>query len=195
MTERPPSLWKAVFRREAELLDAIAACRAAGVEPVEAYTPYPVHALDGALGRRPSRLPWVSLGAGLGGALSALLFQFYAAVWDWPINVGGKPANSTLAFLPITFEATVLASGVLTAVAFLALCRLYPGAKPRLPHPRVTDDRFALLVRPTEAGATAGPSTRRLLEGTGACQVEEVERPEIETTEIESPEEIPEEMP
>lgn len=163
-----PSL-SAVFRRESELLTAVRACRSQEIDLVEAYAPYPIHVLDEALGRRSSRLPWVSLGAGLGGGLSALLFQFYAAVWDWPINVGGKPANSTLAFLPITFEATVLASGVLTAVIFLALSRLYPGAEARPPDPRVTDDRFALVVRSKEGGSKA----RRLLEQAGAEKVEE----------------------
>lgn len=161
----------AVFRRESELLAAVRACRAKDVELVEAYAPYPIHVLDEAMGRRASRLPWVSLGAGLGGGLSALLFQFYAAVWDWPINVGGKPANSTLAFLPITFEATVLASGVLTALVFLGLSRLYPGAQPKPPHPRVTDDRFALVVH-----SGANPlETRRLLEQAGAEEIQDVQ--------------------
>lgn len=161
----------AVFRRESELLAAVRACRTEDVELVEAYAPYPIHVLDEAMGRRSSRLPWVSLGAGLGGGLSALLFQFYAAVWDWPINVGGKPANSTLAFLPITFEATVLASGVLTALVFLGLSRLYPGATPKPPDLRVTDDRFALVVR---SGANQ-LETRRLLEQAGAEEIQNVE--------------------
>lgn len=154
----------AVFRRESELWTAVEACRESDIEIVEAYTPYPLHDLDHVLGRRPSRLPWVSLVAGLLGGLSALAFQFYVAVWDWPINVGGKPANSTLAFLPITFEATVLASGVLTAVAFLVRARLYPGARAEPPDPRVTDDRFALVVRPRGGQLEA----RRLLERAGA---------------------------
>lgn len=164
--------WAGVFRRESDLLEAVRRCREGGTEVIEAYAPYPIHTLDEALGRRPSRLPWVSLAAGVGGGLSALLFQFYAAVWDWPINVGGKPANSTLAFLPITFEATVLASGVLTALAFLALARLYPGARARPPHPGVTDDLFALVVEPGRERA----ATRELLERAGAFEVREVPR-------------------
>lgn len=160
----------ATFDREEDLLEAVQRLRQAGQTIREVFSPYPIHVLDGLLGRKRSRLPWVSLAAGAFGAVSALGFQFYAAVIDWPVNVGGKPANSTLAFIPITFEATVLAAGVLTAVAFLAVSRLYPGASPRLPAPGVTDDRFALLLDESD-GELDPQEVVRLLE---ECDVENI---------------------
>ena len=68
-------------------------------------------------------------------------------MFDWTLNVGGKPDNSTLAFVPISFELTILAAGLATAKAFLFRSRLYPGAPARLAAPRVTDDRFAIVLR------------------------------------------------
>ena len=64
------------------------------------------------MGIRRSRLPFVTLLAGLGGLCFALAFQYYTAVFDWPLDVGGKPENSTLAFVPICFELTVLIGGL-----------------------------------------------------------------------------------
>lgn len=117
-----------------------------GFEVEEIYGPYPLHGADGVLGRRRSRLPWITLLAGAFGGLSALAFQFYTAVIDWPMNVGGKPANSTLAFIPITFELTVLLGGLASAAAFLAVSRLIPRLRPPRLLPGVTYDRFALVV-------------------------------------------------
>jgi hypothetical protein len=50
-------------------------------------------------------------------------------VFDWPLNVGGKPDNSTLAFVPIAFELTILAGGLATAAAFVLRAGLFPGAR------------------------------------------------------------------
>jgi len=157
----------AFFRSGDEVLAATQRVVRAGLPVREVYGPYPLHEIDGLLERRRSRLPWVTLVAGAFGGLSALAFQFYTAVWDWPINVGGKPANSTLAFIPITFELTVLLGGLATAAALLVVGRLMPRVRPPEYLPRVTDDRFALVVdRPAaEAEAT---DLRRLLEQAGA---------------------------
>ena len=129
----------------------------------EIYGPYPLHEADEVLGRRRSRLPWITLLAGAFGGLFALGFQFYTAVIDWPMNVGGKPANSTLAFIPITFELTVLFGGLATAGAFLAISRLIPRLRPPGLLPGVTYDRFALVVgtgAPSPGAAPPGLAPR-----------------------------------
>jgi len=118
------------FADEERLLDAVRAARADGFAIVDAYTPYPVHGLDAAMGLPRSRLPLVAFGAGLAGVLFAIGFQFYIAAIDWPLNVGGKPLNSTLAYMPIAFEITVLLAGLAVTAAFLYRCRLFPGARP-----------------------------------------------------------------
>src|SRR5262245_63400066 len=115
------------FSSAEALLEAVRIARAEGAEIADAYTPYPVHGLDAALGLPRSRLPIVAFAAGVVGAISAIGFQFYAAAFDWPLNVGGKPANSTLAFVPITFEITVLVAALTVTAAFLWRCVVFPG--------------------------------------------------------------------
>ena len=109
------------------MLAAVATLRSAGVAIHDVFAPYPVHGLDQAMGIRRSRLPFVTLLAGLGGLCFALAFQYYTAVFDWPLDVGGKPENSTLAFVPVCFELTVLIGGLGTVGAFLLRARLFPG--------------------------------------------------------------------
>ena len=129
------------------LVAATRAARAEGLSIYDAFSPCPVHGLDEAMGIRRTRLPKVTLVAGLTGLATALTLQFYTNVLDWPLNVGGKPDNSTLAFIPISFELTVLFGGLATVAAFLLRAKLYPGKKPWLVTPGVTDDTFALVLR------------------------------------------------
>lgn len=158
------------FESEAELLDAAFQLRQAGHPAADAYTPYPVHGLAELLGLERSRLGFITFAAGAAGALGAFLLQAWTSAVDWPVNVGGKPALSTLAFIPITFEATILAAGLATAAAFVWRSRL----KPRLSSPiiaaGVTDDRFALIVAPT-GGAPEAPDLEQLLRDAGARRV------------------------
>jgi ActD protein len=154
----------ASFTDEHRLREAVQVMREHGYRIHDVFTPYPVHGLPELMGLRPSRLPVVGFAAGLAGLLGALAMQFYMAVFDWPLNVGGKPANSTLAFIPISFELTVLCAGLATAAAFLVRCRLLPGASPRLLAEGITEDVFALVLRRRDATFDAGEARRLLLE-------------------------------
>src|SRR6185503_2944820 len=136
--------------------------------------PYPVHGLDQAMGIRRSRLPWITFLAGLGGLCFALAFQYYTAVFDWPLDVGGKPENSTLAFVPICFELTVLIGGLGTAGAFLLRARLYPGKREQLPVLGVTNNLFALVV-PAGGDAIAERRLREVFASSGASEIEDRE--------------------
>ncbi len=140
----------AIFPGAAAFLQAARECRARGLDLREAWTPFPVHGLDELLGIRRSRLPWVTLVAGALGAAGGLAFQYWASAEDYPLDVGGKPWDSFLAFVPVTFEMLVLLGGLASAAAFLLRSRLWPGRKEVLPDPAVSDDAFALLL---EAGA------------------------------------------
>jgi hypothetical protein len=160
----------ATFAEQDTLLDAVTSIRAHGFKIYDVYTPYPVHGLDEAMGLRRSRLGWVTLVAGALGLSAALAFQFYAAVFDWSLNIGGKPDNSTLAFVPITFEMTILFAGLATAAGFLARTGLFPGAPARLAGPRVTDDRFAIALRWRSTVFDTGEARRVLLDS-GAIDI------------------------
>ncbi len=84
---------------------------------------------------------------GLLGTATAIGLQYWATAVSWPINVGGKPWNSLPAFVPITFEMMVLFAGVGTVAAFIWVARLRPGRAAQMSGRRITDDRFALVVR------------------------------------------------
>jgi Protein of unknown function (DUF3341) len=157
----------ATFSNEHCMRVAVRQLRAHGFRIYDAFTPYPVHGLAELMGVRRSRLPVVSLVAGLAGLGTALGFQFYAAVFDWPLNVGGKPANSLLAFVPITFEITVLCAGLATAAAFLVRSGLIPGAPAVQFAEGTTEDVFALVLRRRDATFDAAEA-RRLLMASGA---------------------------
>ena len=79
------------------------------------------------------------------------IFQFWASAVSWPINVGGKPWNSLPAFVPAIFEITVLCGGVGTVLFFFWWAGMRPGLQSAMSDTRVTDDRFALVLRQTGA--------------------------------------------
>ncbi|MBO0911074.1 MAG: DUF3341 domain-containing protein [Acidobacteria bacterium] len=164
----------ASFRDPETLLRAVRGVRAKNLPIYDVYAPYPVHNLDEAMGIRRTRLPLVTLVVAACAMTFAFCFQFYAAVLDWPLNVGGKPDNSSLAFLPITFELTVLSSGLATVAALLVRARLFPGKKERLPVPGITNDRFALVLRERSGNFDVGFASR-LMESSGADDVWEIE--------------------
>lgn len=162
-----------IFDDESAVMEAIKAVRKQRLRIVEVYAPYAVHGLDRVLGLKRSRLSLVCLIAGALGAVLKLWFEIWTAAIDWPVDVGGKPWNSLPAFVPITFEVMVLFAGLGTVAAFLIVSRLRPGKQARLIHPRITNDRFALLIEETDASFDV-ERVRRLLEAHGADEVMEL---------------------
>lgn len=109
-------LWglMAEFDTADALLHAAEAARDAGYQRMRAYTPFPVEGLSEALGFARTRVPLITFLGGLIGGLGGYFLQWYSAVVNYPINVGGRPFNSWPMFVPITFEMTVL-GGALAA--------------------------------------------------------------------------------
>jgi len=143
----------AVFADEHDFLAAARDCVRAGSAVVEAYTPHAVHGLDGVMGIRRSRLPYVTLAGGLCGLAFGLWLQYWTSATDWPLDVGGKPFDSFPAFVPVAFEMTVLFAGLATVAGVLMRSRLHPGRRAARVIGHVTDDRFALVVADRD-GAT-----------------------------------------
>ena len=165
-----------VFEREEDLLRAAEAVNLQGWPIVDIYTPYPMHGVDGVLGLKRSRLPRAAFVFGMLGLGVALWFQFWVSAFDWPLNVGGRPWNSLPAFVPVAFEMMVLFGGLGVVLAWLLVCRLYPGKMAVLPSLKVTDDRFVLEVR--EPGPEADPEViRRVLRECNASSLQESETP------------------
>jgi len=142
---------QATFDHEDDLLAAAAAVRAKGLCIVDAFTPYAVHGLDRAMGLKPSRLTWVCFTCGMLGALGMLWFEHWSASVDWALDVGGKPWNSLPSDVPVAFEAAVLLAGFGSVFALFAVCRLFPGKQPHIVDPRVSDDRFVLVIDEKDA--------------------------------------------
>jgi len=164
----------ATFNDGDSLLRAVAPVRDEKFRIHDVYAPYPIHGLDQAMGIRRTRLPLVTLLVGLAGLTFAITFQFYTTVLDWPMNVGGKPDSSTLAFIPICFELTVLLGGLATVAALFVRARLYPGKREQLAAPGVTNDVFALVLKKDEASSDMRRA-REILQAHGAREIEEKE--------------------
>lgn len=123
--------------------------RDAGFKRFDSYTPFPVHNLDKAMGLPPSYLPWLVLVAGTSGALLAMGFMIWVSAYDYPLNIGGKPTWSIPAFIPVTFEVTVLFSGLTAVFGMLALNGLPRYNDPLFdiaPFAKATDDTFFVMI-------------------------------------------------
>jgi hypothetical protein len=139
----------AEFATPQDLVRAAARVRDAGYTKWDAHTPFPVHGLDGAMGVRPTRLPYLVLAAGVVGASCGVLMQWWMNAVDYPLIISGKPFNSLPADIPVTFELTVLLASL---TAFLGM--LIANGLPRLSHPlfrsgalrRATSDAFFLAI-------------------------------------------------
>jgi hypothetical protein len=152
------------FDEEAAIVAAARAVRGAGFRIFDAFTPYPVHGLDHAMGIRDSRLPIVAFAGGAVGLLTTLAFEWYAASYDWPLDVGGKPDNAILPFVPIAFELTILAAALSIVAAFLLRCRLAPGRRARAHALGATANVFALVLRWRDTAFDARHAERLLLD-------------------------------
>lgn len=149
-TESAKRFTAAFFEREQDLIAGAAEARRAGFEVYDVYTPYPVHGMDRAVGLAPSRLTWIAFLAGAIGLVFGLTLQVWTSAYDWPLNVGGKPFNSFPLFIPVTFELTVLFSGLIAIGVLFARNRMWLFSKRRV-FEGVTNDRFVLVLKQSDA--------------------------------------------
>ena len=140
----------AFFATEDDLVAGAAAARRDGFEIYDAYTPYPLHGLDRAVGLPRSRLTWIAFVAGALGLIFGVVLQVWTSAYDWPLNVGGKPFNSFPLFIPVTFELTVLFSGLIAIGVLFARNRMWLFSKRKV-FERVTNDRFVLVLKQSDA--------------------------------------------
>ena len=154
-----------VFDEPGATLGAVRRLRSEGFEVADVHSPFPLHGAEEALGLRPTRIALATLVGGLIGGLGKLAFQGWVHVVDWPMNIGGKPDTALPALVPVTFELTVLVAAFATLGTLFLRRRLFPrlvpAPAPRQPHPRMTDDRFAVLV--VERDASFSPNRFQVL--------------------------------
>ena len=159
------------FDDEAVLFPAVKKVRAAGYRIHDVYTPFPVHGLDHALGLRETSLHTAGFIYGITGTTTALSFMSWVFTTDWPLNIGGKPHFPLPAFIPITFELTVLFSAVGMVMTFMYLCQMAPFVKKHIFHPRQTDDLFVMAIELTEK--TRAEEVKAFLDSVGANEINE----------------------
>ncbi len=123
LTSDPPPLYgiMAEFGEPEQLLHAARAAYQAGYRKMDAYSPYAVEGVAEAIGFHKTKVPLIVLLGGICGALTAYGMQWYSAVIDYPLNVGGRPLHSWPAFIPITFELTVLFAAIAGTLGMLFL--------------------------------------------------------------------------
>jgi ActD protein len=157
------------FESERDLLDATREARRRGYHVLDAFTPYAVKGLPDALGLQPSRLGWIAFWAGALALILSLTMQNWVSTRDWPLRVGGQPFNTWPIWIPITVELTVLFAGLIGVTALFVRTQMWPGKKAPVLH-GVTDNRFALALRETDASIDLQEMTATLRE----CQASEV---------------------
>jgi Alternative complex III, ActD subunit len=132
----------AEFEDPNQLVAAAHRAREAGYRRMDAYSPLPIEELHEAIGFHDTKLPMIVLIGGLVGCLAGYLLQYWVSTMAYPINVGGKPLNSWPAFIPVTFECTILGAALSAVLGMLGLNGL-----PQPYHPVFNVARFALASR------------------------------------------------
>ncbi|MBO0719296.1 MAG: DUF3341 domain-containing protein [Blastocatellia bacterium] len=149
----------------------------AGYRRINAYSPYPIEELSEAIGYHRSYVPLVVLIGGILGGLGGFSLQAWVSAIAYPLNVGGRPLISTPAFIPITFECTVLVAALSAFVSMIIMNRLPQPYHPVFNVPafdRASQDRFFLCIKADDPRFSA-TETRAFLEGLGARSVSEVD--------------------
>jgi hypothetical protein len=139
-----------VFTDEQVLFPAVKKVRSAGYKIHDVYTPMPLHGLDQAMGLRETSLHTAGFIYGITGTTTALSGIGWIFNSDWPLNFGGKSHFDLPAWIPITFELTVLFSAVGMVWTFCWLCQLAPGVRKHHFNLRSTDDQFTMVIECTE---------------------------------------------
>ena len=164
------------FETPEQLIHAVEKVREAGYRRLDAYAPFPVEGLSEALGLKRNLVPMICLVGGLTGGLGGFFFQYWVNVMAYPLNIGGRPLNSWPAFIPVTFELTILGAALSAVFGMLALNRL-----PQPHHPvfnvhrftHASTDRFFLCIESRDRKFHVA-DTARFLQGLHAHHVTEV---------------------
>jgi hypothetical protein len=163
----------AEFDSAQALLDAAVATHKAGYTKTDAFSPMPIHGLAEALGFEEHIIPKVVLGGGIAGMLGGYGLEYWTQVIAYPLNIGGRPYHSWVAFIPPAYETTILLAALSCFGCLLFLCGLPRPYHPVFNAPRfslATADRFFLLIKANDPKYSAD-DTRNFLAGLQAKEV------------------------
>jgi hypothetical protein len=167
----------AEFDNPSDLVAAARRTHEAGYRRINGYSPYPIEELTEAIGFTRTTLPLIVLIGGILGALGGFFMQYWMEVIDYPLNVGGKPFNSWPAFIPITFECTVLVASFAAVLGMLVLNKLPQPYHPVFNAPNfalATRDKFFLVIEANDPKFRYGEA-KQFMKTLGAMDVSDVE--------------------
>lgn len=148
---------------------------AKGIYIRDVFSPFPIHGIDPVIGIKQTRLAICAFLYGLVGLSLALLGMYYFMIVDWPMNIGGKPNDffyqNIPAFVPISFEFTVLLAAHGMALTYFIRNWTLPGIKARNPYPYTTNDKFVMEIHPSDNGMTEEELSEHLNK-TGTINIE-----------------------
>jgi mono/diheme cytochrome c family protein len=170
-----------LFNTPDEIINAAKNVSDSGYSKYDIHTPYPIHGMDNAMKLKPSRLGYITLVFGLTGAAIALISMYLTMAKDYPMIIGGKPFFALPAFIPVTFELTVLLATLSTVIGMIAFFFKFPSNA----HPlhdteymkAVLHDKYGLCIESEDAKFDEAKCTS-LLQGLGAYQVDVIYFPE-----------------
>jgi len=160
-----------LYNDEEILLDAVRHATKEHLDIMDVFTPFPIHGLDPIMGLEESRLHQAGFVYGATGTCTAFLFMTWVFTRDWPIIFGGKPYWSVPAFIPITFELTVLFAAIGMVVTFYVICGLGPGVTNEVLDNRITDDKFCIAFDTSHVSAEKVNQLKAFFSHTGAEEV------------------------
>ena len=153
---------------EEDLLRAVKLAKTDHLDIYDVFSPFPVHGLDPLLGLEESRLHQAGFIYGALGTMTAFLGMSWIFTKDWPNIFGGKPYWSVPAFIPITFELTVLFAAIGMTVTFYVINGLGPGVVNKHLDDRITDDKFCIAF---DKSSVSSEKAQAFFKSTGASEV------------------------
>ncbi|HRO75287.1 MAG TPA: DUF3341 domain-containing protein [Crocinitomicaceae bacterium] len=152
---------------------------AKGIKVAEVFSPMPIHGIDPIIGVKNTRLGIMAFIYGLTGLCLATLGMYYIMIVDWPMNVGGKPnetyLENMLAFVPVTFEFTVLCAAHGMALTYFLRNKTLPGMPSSNPDPRTTDNMFVMEVRLSENSQYSQEELQQMISESGIVELDQRE--------------------
>jgi hypothetical protein len=171
MNNDSKEIFYGLYDDDEQLIKAVKQAKSEHLDIMDVYTPFPVHGLDDAMELSESRLHVAGFIYGAIGALFGFGFMTWVFTRDWPIIFGGKPYFSAPAFIPITFELTVLFASVGMVVTFYTISGLWPGVNNPTLDDRITDDKFCIAFQTNGYTEEQVNKLKAFFSATGASEV------------------------
>lgn len=167
-------IFHVMYDDDAKVLTAAKQLVDKGIRVQEVYSPFPIHGIDPIIGIKRTRLAITAFMYAMTGTTLALLGMWYFMIHDWPMNIGGKPSFSLIenitAFIPVTFEFSVLCGAHGMAITYLLRNGTLPGMPATNPDPRTTDDKFVVEIS-TENNSLSAEELESAIRGTDLLEL------------------------